>query len=64
MSRVKIKMSCKCGESFVLRGSLMSDGHMETGFKQCFCGNADPKGFNVKILEQYESRNHDFVVYD
>lgn len=60
MEKVKIKMHCQCGESIVLRGSL-SNGKMETGFKQCFCGNVGPEGFRVEILEQYRSKSEDVV---
>jgi hypothetical protein len=38
--RVKVFIRCKlCGESYILRGSLVRGGHIFTGFKRCLCDN-------------------------
>ncbi|WP_196121165.1 hypothetical protein [Anaerobacillus alkaliphilus] len=38
--RYKVTVRCHdCGEKFILRGRLNKEGHYETGFKRCVCGN-------------------------
>ncbi|MEI7024577.1 hypothetical protein [Paenibacillus sp. y28] len=37
--RMKVTIRCRhCGERFILRGK-QDRGKVETGFKQCLCGN-------------------------
>ncbi|WP_240377084.1 hypothetical protein [Bacillus piscicola] len=39
-SRYRVIIRCpKCGEKYILRGRLDQKGELETGFKQCVCGN-------------------------
>ncbi|WP_217592730.1 hypothetical protein [Cohnella sp. GbtcB17] len=40
-ARVKVTIRCRsCGDKFVLRGKR-ERGKIDTGFRQCVCGNAD-----------------------
>ncbi|MDY0322706.1 MAG: hypothetical protein RBR24_01680 [Candidatus Carbobacillus sp.] len=51
MRREKVKITCnQCGEVYILRGRRMRDGHIETGFVQCVCGNQDD--FTITMLEE------------
>lgn len=39
-NRVKVVIRCrKCGEKFMLRGSVDPQGEVNTGFKRCLCSN-------------------------
>lgn len=45
--RLRVKIRCRiCGESYSLRGKR-EKGKMQTGFKQCLCGN--DAIFDVKV---------------
>jgi hypothetical protein len=46
-NRVKVIIRCrKCGEKYLLRGSLDSSGQVNTGFKRCLCDNE--KDFDIE----------------
>lgn len=39
-TRYRVIVRCPgCGEKYVLRGRTNKKGELETGFKQCVCGN-------------------------
>lgn len=41
-NRYLVIIRCKdCGERFTLRGKISKKGEIDTGFKQCICGNTD-----------------------
>ncbi|MGY4690137.1 hypothetical protein [Salibacterium sp. K-3] len=39
-TRYRVIVRCpSCGEKYVLRGRTNDNGELDTGFKQCICGN-------------------------
>lgn len=48
--RYKVMIQCKkCGERFILRGTMTEEGRIETGFRQCVCNNRE--SFNIETEE-------------
>lgn len=56
MKKVKVKYTCPCGQSYILRGTYHGKDSIETGFKQCLCGNKDLDTFQLDILEVQQKR--------
>ena len=54
--KVKVKYTCPCGQSYILRGTYHGKNLIDTGFKQCVCGNNKLDTFELEILELKHTR--------